>query len=371
MKTLGIEANVLYQAFSGKETPSALINRLEKSKDEQERALARQLVFFFANIRSSLSDFREGKVAAKVFMIGTTVMSVTQNAHGRLSLTIGKTEIPIERNAGILSDIFGSDILTHVEIYGKKAGDSVIRKILKDFDNNRGTVQKRQFLMDYLAGRTKYPVTILSNFRTDDIANMIRNIWKGKHIVIIRQGAKFNRKLTDNDVVYVETLDSQINISETMEVLKQAKENHADVMQKVTIEKNIENEEEAEKQKGNIWNEKEQKVMSLLGDILFSYETWIADEQQSVQKPGERMRLMLIKNADAVAELVADLYKQGGDKQAFINGIVEKLPLFELEKNYADKFKSTLTETLSSVMKTINDQVAEVTSSNFPKNLSS
>ena len=40
--------------------------------------------------------------------------------------------------------------------------------------------------------------------------------------------------------------------------------------------------------------------------------------------PGVRLQTMLMKNHEAVAELVADLYRRNGEKRAVINGIVDE-----------------------------------------------
>ncbi len=368
---LGLETNLLYLALSGKETPSALIMRLSKSKNKDERKLAKELPAIFANLRSSINDFEEGKVASKFFLVGRNLLSISQNVYGQLTLSVGKNYIPLERGSGVLADMLASDIVKNRNVYGKEAGESIIREIVDNLDMHQLNTGKRQIMTDYLVQRTKSPSTTFSNFYTNTLAMMITAMLRGKSVYIVKYGKHIDKPLTANDVVFTEEESRMINIAETKELMAKTtkQENREKVKQQVTLAQkednpgqHLENKKKEEQKKDREWGPRETKVKNLLGDIMFSYETWDADNQ--VLLPGAlsgvRLQTMLLKNKEAVAELIADLYRRKGDQRAMINGIVDELPLFALQDDEKVRsFKRELTKTLNKITDTINAEISK------------
>ena len=364
---LGLETNCLYSALNGKETPSALIMRLSKSKDKNEKKLAKELPALFANIRSSISEFKEGKVAAKYFLVGQSLLSVSQNVYGQLTLNVGKNYIPLERGCGLLADMLATDIIKNRQVYGKEAGENIIREIVGNLDTRRLNTDKRQIMTDYLVQRTKASSSTFSNFYTNTLAQMITALLRGKNVYIVKYGKQINKPLTENDVVFTEEEGRMINIAETKELLAETgkQENREKIRKQVTLAQKadnpaqpLENKQREEQKTVREWGKRETKIKNLLGDIMFSYETWDADNQ--VLLPGVRIQTMILKNKEAVAELVADLYRRKGDQRAMINGIVDELPLFALQDNEKIRsFKRELTRTLNKVTDTINAEISK------------
>ena len=369
LKPLGPGTNLMFSALSGKETPSNLIMRLSKSRDKNEKQLAGLLPAIFVNLQKGISEFREGKVASKFFLVGDTLLSLSQNAYGQLTLSTGRNYIPLERGSGILADMMASDIIKNREIYGKKAGENIIRNTVMNMDLRRLNTEKRQIMTDYLVERTGASSVTFSNFSTNDLAGMVRTVLRGKRIHIVRYGEQIKVPIAPDDVVFTEHESHMINITEAKELMEKTtgQQNREKVRQQVSLQKKEEKpkqvagnkqEQEKEKKKEREWDKRESKIKNLLGDIMFSYETWDADNQ--VQQPGVRLRNMIIKNQEAVAELVADLFRRKGDQRAMINGIVDQMPLFAIEDDEkVRKFKTALTDTLNKITDTINAWISE------------
>ena len=355
------ETALIYGVLSGREMPADAINRLLKSKDEKDKKLGQELLMFIGNVRSSIADFKEGKVQAKIFMIGNTVINVHQNFFGMLSIHVGGRELPLNRHTGILRDVLMTDTVKNEELYGKKDADSVIRDIIKKMDLRNPGAENRQILTDYLVKHTIYSATDYANFLTTDLAHMIRCLLAGKKMYILDSEYDMDWELSPNDVIFTKNHNSLINVMEARELLKDTREekNREKVKKSVEVkrpeEKNQKEEKNPEEKEKTEWDEKEQKVINLMGDVIFSYETWTADEK--IQEPGKRMQLMLLKNVDALAYLISDMFTQGELNLKMINGMLDKLPLFMLEPKEAEELKKTLIGSLSDAMNAIKGVV--------------
>ena len=362
VKDSGYESELLYRAFSGKERPSDLINRLSKSKNKKDKAFGHELIQFFFNIRNSLNDFREGKVQAKVFMIGDTVLSVTQNVFGQLTLNVKNIDLPLDQHTGIIADMLSSDIVKNEKTYGRAYVDSVIRNVINEIDIIKATPEKRQIIMDYLTGHTKYKTSDFSTFFTEDLVFMTRCLLKGKTIRILSSKRKLNRNPGDNVVVFAKEHSTLINESETRELLKktQKQENRQSVQEKVTFQKNEQNAvniaapAQENVQEEPKWDEKEQKIIDFVSDILFSDETWTADSL--VREPGARMKLMLQKHTEALAYLIGDMFSATNHLK-LINSILDKMPLFMMNPEDSAKLRNAVTTGVEKVTTSIKDEI--------------
>ena len=366
LKDAGFEASMLYRVFSGKEMPSDLINRLSKSKKEKERNFGHELIMFFANVRSSLSDFRKGKVAAKVFLIGKTILSVQQNAFGQLTIRSGGMELPLDRHTGIIADMLSQDLIRNEELYGKKQADEVIRDVIRDINEAKNGTEKRQILTDFLVKRTRYAVTDFTNFPTTELAYMIRSLFAGKKIYLVDSVPGDDWVLSENDLVFSKDHGALINAMESRELLRSTQEekNREKVQEKVEVKKKEAKkkdekkpEEQAKQQEDQApeWDEREKKIVNLLGDVLFSYDTWTADEKR--QDPGKRMQLALAKNAEALSYIIADMFATGDMNLKLVNGMLDKMPLFMMQPKEAETFRKTVTQALTDAALKIKSMV--------------
>ena len=354
LKACGKEAGLIYGILSGRENPGDSINRLLKSKNKKDRKLGQELLMFVGNVRSSISDFKEGKVQAKIFTIGKTVVNMHQNFHGMLSIHVGKVELPLNRHTGILRDVLMADTVKNEQLYGKKEVDSVIRDVISKMDARKPAPGNRQILTDYLVKHTRYSVPDYANFPTTDLAHMIQCLLAGKKLYILDSEHDRDWEISPDDVIYTKNHNSMINVMEARELLKETTEEKNREKLKNTVEvkqpeagkqENKKEEKEPAAEEKPEWDEKEQKLINLMGDVIFSYETWTADEKQ--RDPGKRMQLMLLKNVDALAYIISDMFTKDKLNLNLVNGILDKMPLFILEPEEAEDFRKTVIQSLN------------------------
>lgn len=374
LKDSGYEASMLYQALSGKEMPSDMIRRLAKSKNKKEQEFAVELTRLFANLRSSLNDFREGKVQAKIFLIGNTMISVHQNTFGQLVMNVGGKRLPLERHTGIIADMLATDVVKNEELYGEKKAKAVILDAIEGIKVRSFGTEKRQILTDYLVKHTRYSVTDFANFEIHDLVFMIRSLFTGRNLYLIDSELSMQWELSENDVVFNKNHGTLINVMESREMLRdtekqkdqlkdrEKKEAQAEKAEQKQEEKREEKQKQkADEKKEDTWTEQEQKVINLMGDVIFSYDSWTADEKR--QEPGKRMQLALAKNADALAYIISDIFSLGELNLKRINGMLDKMPLFVLEKQQAEEFRKTVVKALSDaateIMKTVDSIITE------------
>ncbi len=357
LKASGYEASMIYQALAGKEMPSDMIRRLAKSKDKKDQSLARELTLLFANIRGSLSDFREGKVHAKVFLISNMVISVHQNAFGQLCLNVGGKRLPLGRHSGIVTDMLSSDVVKNQELYGKDRAKDVIQKVIDKMDVRSFGTEHRQILTDYLVKNTAYSVTDFTNFNTHDLVNMIQGLHAGRKLYVVDTEPGPDWVLSPNDMVFLKGHGSMINVMESREILHgtQDRLNREKVEEKVTLKKQQEVPQPE-------WNEQEQLILNLLGDVLFSYDTWMADEK--LRDPGRRMQIVLARNDSALAYLISDMFTKGELNLKMVNGMLDKMPLFSMAPEQAAHFRATvikaLQDTADAIWQVVDGKIKEV-----------
>ena len=358
VKALGLIGEHLYSALSGREEPSDLIDRLKKSKNEDEQKLASALPVLISSFRRELANFSEGKAASKVFFFDQTVFSLTQNAAGQLTLAVGNKSVPLERYSGVLADQLSVDIVKNPDVYGEAEVNSVIRGIVEagsaEFEVNYAA--KLQLVTTYLAKQTGRAASKFHNVSPRDLFQMTKYALNGN-----KQLASMTKHLLDGDYDAAE----MVNGVETKELIKEAakKEKLADVKSKVII---LKNENKQADPANEDWQEKEGKIMKLLGDMIFSYDTWNADAL--AEKPGERMKKVLMKHHEAMAELIADMYRSGEDRLKIIHGILDRLPLFALEDDaQIAKFKNMITENVKKITEKIDKKIADTIAEQLPE----
>ncbi len=115
----------------------------------------------------------------------------------------------------------------------------------------------------------------------------------------------------------LKTQEKTINTRETLQLIKEAEKKKTEVEQKVEYHR----EEKTEEETG--WKKDEKAALDFISDVIFSQETWKADD--TLNDPGERMWLMLDKHFDVIARLALD--EIGLTESKMIDQIGEKMPL--------------------------------------------
>ena len=352
---LGTYGEILFTALSGKEDPADLIARLEKSDNDKELIFAQKLPALLRSIVSMLRDFKEYKASARMFVYENSVISLTQNAAGQMRLSVGGKSVPIGRNTGVLVDQLALNIVKNEKTYGAKAVEDIMQPIVKagDAEFLEGLTGNMQLITSYLSAKTGFAPSKFNNAKPQELRLWLDRAFKG----YIKELKDLLGLAVSNNV----DADEMINGVETKELLKetQKEEKREDVEQKVTIEK-----QEAKQDKDE-WEENEKKIMNMISDLIFSYETWTADEK--INSPGERIKQVLIKNADALCILIADMYKKGEDHLKIINDIEKRLPLFILEdEEQIAEFKNMVAESVTGIMHAIDAKIAEKSAEMLP-----
>ena len=80
-----------------------------------------------------------------------------------------------------------------------------------------------------------------------------------------------------------------------------------------------------EETKPDGWDDEERSVKDFLSDMIFSQDTWEADE--SLAKPGERMRRMLLNHRDTLVTLIIDYFRDDRKESSVLERILDKLPV--------------------------------------------
>ena len=347
VEELGFYGKTLFTALSGKVEPADLVAKLQESYDDKEFEFSKKLPVFMRHIVSTLRDFKENKVGTRMFVFENSVISLTQNAAGQVTLSVGNKSVPIERNSGVLADQIALNIVKNEKVYGKKAVEDIMQPIVKtDYAQFVGSMTSNmQMITSYLSVKTGYPASKFGNVQAPELFRWLNYAFDGS--AKLMSEVKW-AMMNDHDS------EDVINGVETKELLKETmkEENREDVQQKVTIVK------KEEKRDKTDWNENEQKVMNLLSELIFSYETWKADETKA--QPGERIKQVLNRNADAVCLLIADMYSRGEDRMKMINGIVNRLPLFMLEEEeQIAQFRAMIEDSLKDVTDAIDRKIGE------------
>lgn len=358
----GLDKNsaYLYRALSGQEQPSDIIERLSKSKDKEEKAFAKILPGLIENIRGTLDGFQEGMVDTKLFMVGDTLITFTQNTAGQLTADFNGVSIPLEKNTGVLADSLTADILKNENKYSRKDADDIVREMLISAEMMAEEAGDRQLLMTYLVNRSDYKTNDFANFTSPELRAMCSAILlKGKTIRILKESEAAAYQGKQGEILFVDRENKMINIEESKELLKttQSELNKAEVKSNVTLStaKNKQGKKEDE------WEEKEEKIKNMMSDFVFSYDSWNADEQAS--KPGERIRQVVLKHIDVFADLIADLYREGADRRKLINSFTDKLPLFMTGDEKG--LKAEIRKALDMVVQAIDTELQNRTSLNF------
>lgn len=141
-----------------------------------------------------------------------------------------------------------------------------------------------------------------------------------------------------------------INNNEILEMLRETKKMETTVDEVVTYN-------HRQKQDDG-WQEDEREVRDLMADMVFSLDTWEADETQT--EPGERMRRMLLNHVDIMAQIMAEKFNRNLDQAPVIERMLDKLPLYLMGKDPA-KFKKTFRKWMTDIDLAITEHLGEYT----------
>ena len=341
-----------YQALTGGKTLSNFIHELSKSDDPADQRFAAGLPKALGEIHIALKDFSGNKVESMLTTAGDTLIGLTRNAAGQVTLFLEGEELPIEGNIEILKDRLATDLVKSKETYGAAAGNIVISSAIADYRRKMDNGEYRQLFTDYLAANTEYKAGTYANFNTDELSLMCKMLLAARPFRIQKEGEVTGGDKPFFGTTFYDNSSRMINISQAKELLRETKESDLDGELPVTMAM-----EDKQAEAGYDWDEKEKKVKDLLADLVFSQDSWNADASANVK--GDRLKKVLIKHSEALAYLLADLYQEGEGRGKLIYGFIDKLPLFMAGDGDAMEYRDRITGVLDSAIAMIDGVIKE------------
>ncbi len=330
LEKLGTQGAILYRILSGGDTISGAIEKLKKSEDKKEREFADQLPGLLMHLRENLGRISEGKYGAVTIAVGSNVFTFAQSDAGQLTFYAGTQSVPIERDGGVLFDVLSMDMVRNDSVYGDNAGTNIIKKAVKDLDPSRplSYMQSAELMAAYLSKNTGRNISDFKNVEPASLAFLCSMIYNGTF-----KGTKEDLEMIDD--LLAEAREGMINSESSREKIRTLKNTDEFLLEdRVRIEKKNEN-IAGDIREGEIpWTPEEEKIRTLFADLVFSQDTWVTDELKA--KPADQIRQTLIKNKEALAILLADIFKTGNTKFQVLDAIIDRLPMSLLGEGKGD-----------------------------------
>ncbi|MBR1856882.1 MAG: phosphotransferase [Oribacterium sp.] len=346
------ELQVLTRMISNGTMPTSIIKNKNKVTSSERKALSDLLL-----VRETLNGFKVGTAHSKMIRIADKYVRLIQDEFGNAQIQYGTVKVPIAFNAAYTVDMIATDVMHNRKIYGDHAVYDVISDLKTDLSGmTRGDlIRTRDFATQIIFEITGVPKTLLNNFTASELKSFALTSLETKNDKKTLESFKKNLLKTAN------TKNEFKKGKNINTVLNQELQN---VGHKETegIELNLDQREDQSN-----WDERERKVRDLVADMIFSKDTWVADNL--VKDPAERMRQMLIDHAEAVALIIADQFR---NKEKNPNGLIEtildKLPLFVMGQEDVKRFREEIASCLDEIKTFMTDMVDEM-EEGFMKNM--
>ena len=175
-----------------------------------------------------------------------------------------------------------------------------------------GDIQKAGTrLARFLQVKTGKPATFFSNLDASHLRMLAMQLVQGATVADIIQAVEQTEEAKALKHTY-------INTNEVLELVKKARKNEEAIDETVIIRQRQEETPDG-------WEDDERKTRDFIADLIFSQDTFEADD--SVTQPGERMRRMLLKHKDIIATLVVDNYREDQNSPSILDKVIDKLPV--------------------------------------------
>ena len=352
IRELPEDLQVFARMISNGTMPTSIIKNKNKVTSSEQKALSDLLV-----VRETLNGFKVGTAHSKTIRIADKYVRLLQDEFGNAEIQYGKVRVPIAFHATHTVNMIATDVMRNRNIYGDHAVYDVISDLKTDLSEmTRGDlIRTRDFSTQIIFEITGVPKTLLNNFTASELKSFALTALETKSDKKLLDSFKKNLLKTANTK---NTFKKDKNINT---VLNQELQN---VGHKETegIELNLDQREDQSN-----WDERERKVRDLVADMIFSKDTWVADNL--VKDPAERMRQMLIDHAEALALIIADQFR---DREKNPNGLIEtildKLPLFVMGQEDVKRFREEIASCLDEIHTFMTDMVDEM-EEGFMKNM--
>ncbi|MBR5420664.1 MAG: hypothetical protein IK115_05905 [Lachnospiraceae bacterium] len=331
-----------------------ILNMIEDPKKHIVKKKGQDPKTPYLKLRDELRSFPEGKVCAKNINFNGMDVRLLQKSDGTLYIIQGTEQLPLEMTAELIADRIESHIMENAEEYGQKNVVSMIESLDKAFDtaDMAENLRVRNLCVHFLEKLSAGQLTAadMSNVSTKVILGLAKQAMSGSGLYLDEL----------KEVIQAYEADGQqINIQENMELLKSKEAETVD--QKVTIRQQKKEEDAGDKK----WSEDEAAIREFLADMIYSSETWMADETKA--EPGARMAKMLKKHAPILGKLVADLYRLDTSKPSILEGMLDKLPLSQFGED-AVELKEKLKKSMKDITDFIDKKIEDTIQEQIPEN---
>ena len=323
--------------------PSSLVKNKNKVTSAEKKSLSDLLV-----VRETLNTFTLGQMHSKTVTIAGKDVRFLQDEFGNAQIQYGKTKVPFAFNAGFTVSMIATDVMANRKLYGDGAVLGVLKDLKTDIPemSRSDVIRTRDFSTQILFELLAVPKTLLNNFTSAALKQYSVRAFENRN----NKEALANMKKK-----FIKIAESKNNAQKERNintVLNQELQNAG-----INDTKNIELHLEEKEDKSN-WDEREQKVRDLAADLIYSSDTWVADNLK--KDPADRIKHVLIKNADAIAMIVCDQFRDKEKKpDGLVESMLEKLPLFYNSKEEEDEFKAHIAAELKGISDFINAQLEE------------
>ncbi len=295
-----------------------------------------------AHVKDVLKTFKIGKAYVEDVSIGTTTFTLVQKENNDLYIVMDHKQVPLSFGAGFLASKIEQSITQNTDLYGKNERNNVL-KDADQADVNDDVLTLRSLYINVLSREAKCTTEELSHLLISDLRHYSNELVNGT------MTGEAVRK-----AVRKKYQSARINGAEALEIMRMAQNISANDLKEV-VEYRIEQKKEEKKTElfkqdlieEKEWSPDELAVRNFVSDIIFSEETWQADELTA--KPGMRLLEVVKKHADVVAKLA--VYED------LLPKVLRHLPLpgesiESLKNGTTGGIKEQITKALTSLLKT-------------------
>ena len=288
------ELTKVLRAFKVDSTP------IKKQKDREN--YSHDIGELFRELRV----FPVGKFYSAFVTIGGVNVIIKQDEHGTVTISNNSASVVMKESAQKLLGMLEKKMIEEQDKMLPEYVKEAITELRADTDFTSGEGKKDiGDMLTARAGITRF-LELKTGIPSNNFANIdIRNLrWVCYGYLNGTDEATLKTILAELFNKSINEEKKLVNNAETLELLKQTSKLGVEVNEKVVIQRQQEH--------PAIEDERESKIRNFTADLIFSSDTWEADE--TAYAPGERVRRVLLKNSDTLAMLIKESYPDGGNE---------------------------------------------------------
>ena len=267
-----------------------------------------------AHVKDVLRTFQKGEAQVADVSIGSTAFTLVQKDNDDLYIIMGKKKIPLSFSAAFLVSRIEQSITQNVHLYGKNERNNV----LQDADEASATddvLTLRSLYINVLSREAKCTTEELSHLSLNDLRTYSKAFVEGT-----MTGE------TVKSAVRARYSPALINGAEALDIMRMVEDMGENELKSIVVYSEKQKEEVVQERKELFkqslvkeepWAPEELEVKNFVSDLIYSEETWKADN--AVTTPGARLFDLLQKNTRLIATLAV--------RRDLLARVLRKLPL--------------------------------------------